>query len=1849
MHNLYPNIREKIKRLLIANRGEPAMRAIRTCKELGIESAVIYSIEDAASDWIFETNYALELDRTEISPDNLYLDIDQIVDIARRNKCDAVWPGWGFLSENAEFAQKIMEAGILWVGPPPEAMRRLGCKAEALEAARQAGFDTLDQIVISDPSEIDRIKELAFPLLLKPAQGGGGQGQRIINASSNLKQEVEDAIRQSITLFKDGSLIVQSYLEKTKHIELQMLGDKHGNICVLGTRDCSIQRRNQKIIEEGPAQLKPETLKKATDAAIALCREAGYFSAGTIETLLSDDRLYFLEVNTRLQVEHPVTEESTVIVRDGRNTKMDILAEMLSVALDRPLTFTQDMVSHEGYAIEARLYAEDPDSGFIPTPGTIYFIRFPRGDDVRVDSAIIGPSGEVHKNFDPMFAKLIVHDTDRNKAIDLLHRRLEQTVILGIKTNIDFLRRVTAHGEFRSGDYLTNFITTAAEDLKHPMLSLGLATAVSCVASYKRKQRKTFSELRSPHIHTIEDVLNVMPQGRIDYVVSIGEENIGCSVSEWNDDRFFVTSGDNYTTIDVSRINSHIFSVRDPEGKTHQAYALVGEKNVQMILDGNHYHFQIHHDDSADDKSDPNASPYSGKLVRICVKPNDPVQAGDELYVIESMKMESVVRSSYNGTVSQVSGNSGESVESGDSVVFVIPSEEEKETEQKLTHLTFPSSGDFLYKLFTADGEFVLNVHEVGEAWSRHRETIIELPLLFFTGFDVSAHTAKAAFEIISQFDIPAALQVLEQVGRVIAANWILGGDDHSDLLLDFAKYNELPDTISDFKKVLSEVLSAYGGTSIHNRKEVKKHLPRIFLSSRKVGTNHVQLLLDFVELIPSNEISDSRAADVLTVLLSSSILDLEESLRRRCLGLLSKASMEKYYCAINPPVALRHLMDYEDYLMSPLANLAPQEIGYMRFCIEDDNACPYFRSHITFPGWFEPLFSRWFEGYSARELYTGSPARSEGIRIFELRSESDDADKRLVGICFLKLEQTMEDGKLKTSSLETIAMETHRSIAQYEVLGEMYKQNHVFLVLPPELVWQWDQLGVESEAISPTIIRDIASRIAGFAKQSRVYADELLLNIERNGQVLYNILEVKHVEPSRILTRPPYPISERTPELKRKGTAFLDEKQYMRGKLLNIDRARLLFDRGEYEELHFPDVDTGTGGHPVGLNVFKGRIKGAMSLAYAGDFRIKGGALGEREGKKLASAVVLSYASGMPLIGIHDGAGADIRDSVASLGWAGAYFGSIANTGGFSSPDRFWKWFDTHLERPYFEKVLKHFHILPRKYDSSDDEWSLSTTADNFLHIHLNLGATVGMLVYGASISAMSIMADHPEIYRVLTGSVAVEKVTGEKATNYQLGGAHAHSRYSGDIDIKCNSEEEAIETARGFVDLVLNNRVKKFIRQKRISSEEALIDPAKDVRAAFLQQLDAGSFIETRRSLKGATQLLTGYASVTGSPVSVAAYFSPHGIRNPRSLKKLFMQYVGAHEFGLPLITFVYQRWYRIPYKAAPRALFLKAECDIAFSDLKVPRISIAFGPGSLNEPIHQLADISCYVPYGIETPFDMSRAEIVSHIVASDLSDCFDKIGFILPYLMKKEVFVDETAVSAPLPALPETIETPYDIRTVLPHFFDEGSFIELERYDAQPLTVGFATVGRKVVGIIADNPSINGGAQTAYSLSKFTRFNRLCERFGIPIIEFNDSAAFQPGKKQERLGIQGEGGQSLREECLGNTPRLAVTLRQNYGGRFIHANLRTLGPNRWAIACSTSRVGVMGADGAVAVLHERKLRGLSEEQKAAEMARLKAEYIAIHLDPRRAMALGYLDIIVPYEKLKDAIFRWCMENA
>jgi acetyl-CoA carboxylase biotin carboxylase subunit len=486
-------------KVLIANRGEIAVRIMRTCRELGIQTVAVYSDADERSAHVVAADHAVRVGPA--APSDSYLSISAIIDAARSTGADAVHPGYGFLSENSEFAAACAAAGLVFIGPPPDAIDRMGSKVDARRLMERAGVPVIPGEAPTDQADVAleaAVSRVGFPALIKPSEGGGGIGMQVVRRQEDARGAIQSARREAVGAFGDGTLYVERLIERPRHIEIQIFADDHDHVVSLFERECSLQRRHQKIVEESPSPaLTPEIRSEMGAAAVAAARAAGYRNAGTIEFLLeetpSGPRFYFLEMNTRLQVEHPVTEQVV---------GLDLVRAQLMVAAGQALPWKSDELRQRGHAIECRIYAEDPANGFLPQAGPLMLYREPSGPGVRVDSGVReGDSISVH--YDPLVAKLIVSAESRRTALARLARALGEFPILGITTNIPFLVRLAQHPDVGAGRIDTGFVEREIASLTGDGAS-DLPGAVAAIAAARSVASDRISSASNEAVRAID-------------------------------------------------------------------------------------------------------------------------------------------------------------------------------------------------------------------------------------------------------------------------------------------------------------------------------------------------------------------------------------------------------------------------------------------------------------------------------------------------------------------------------------------------------------------------------------------------------------------------------------------------------------------------------------------------------------------------------------------------------------------------------------------------------------------------------------------------------------------------------------------------------------------------------------------------------------------------------------------------------------------------------------------------------------------------------------------------------------------------------------------------------------------------------------------------------------------------------------------------------------------------------------------------------------------------------------------------------------------------------------------------
>ncbi|MFF6800729.1 acetyl-CoA carboxylase biotin carboxylase subunit [Streptomyces sp. NPDC012616] len=633
--------------VLVANRGEIAVRVIRTLRAMGVRSVAVFSDADADARHVREADTAVRIGPPPAAIS--YLSVERLLEAAARTGAQAVHPGYGFLAENAGFARACADAGLVFIGPPAEAIALMGDKIRAKATVREAGVPVVPGSSgsgLTDDQLVAAAHEIGVPVLLKPSAGGGGKGMRLVRDTAALAEEIAAARREARASFGDDTLLVERWIDRPRHIEIQVLADGHGNVVHLGERECSLQRRHQKIVEEAPSVLLDEATRASMgEAAVQAARSCGYRGAGTVEFIVPGDdpsAYYFMEMNTRLQVEHPVTELVT---------GLDLVEWQLRAAAGEPLSFGQQDVRLTGHAVEARICAEDPARGFLPSGGTVLRLHEPQGDGVRTDSGL-SEGAEVGSLYDPMLSKVIAYGPDRETALRKLRAALAETVTLGVQTNAGFLRRLLAHPAVVAGDLDTGLVEREAESL----VSTDVPEAVYEAAAAVRL-----------------DALRPAGDGWVD--------------------PFSVPSG--WRLGGVPRSVAFSLRVTDPVEHTPRGTHAVDGDRVSVTLDGVRHTFHRaadwigrdgdawhvrDHDPvaasltgGAHAGADSLTAPMPGTVTVVKVAVGDEVAAGQSLLVVEAMKMEHVICAPHAGTVAELDVSPGSTVAMDQVLAVVAP------------------------------------------------------------------------------------------------------------------------------------------------------------------------------------------------------------------------------------------------------------------------------------------------------------------------------------------------------------------------------------------------------------------------------------------------------------------------------------------------------------------------------------------------------------------------------------------------------------------------------------------------------------------------------------------------------------------------------------------------------------------------------------------------------------------------------------------------------------------------------------------------------------------------------------------------------------------------------------------------------------------------------------------------------------------------------------------------------------------------------------------------------------------------------------------------------------------------
>lgn len=638
-----------IQRLLVANRGEIACRILRTARRMGIHTIAVYSSADAGALHVSLADEAIWIG--DPMPADSYLNIERILDAAMSSNADALHSGYGFLAENADFAAACLTRGLIFVGPPADAIRTMGMKGTARRIMAEAGVPVLPGINAIQGDIQAAAAEIGYPLLIKPSAGGGGKGMRVVNGPDTLEDAIASARREAKSAFGNDSLMAEKYLSGPRHVEVQVFADRHGRCIHLNERDCSLQRRHQKIIEESPAPgLSPELRAAMGEAAVAAAHAIGYVGAGTVEFLLGpDDSFYFMEMNTRLQVEHPVTEAIT---------GFDLVEWQLDIAGGKPLPVTQSDVPIKGHAIEARLYAEDPLNEFLPSSGRVQILELPFDEHIRLDTGI-QQGDQVGVYYDPMLMKIIAWGEDRARAFDRLHHALTSTRVVGVRTNRDFLCHMLDYAPFRHTALSTDFLDRRLGDVfTAPSATETRAHIAAAALSLEQHGGQGSTSPWRTHRNFRLNVRHISSVS-----LALDDRRIEVTVEQRGHTTLMTFDG---RTSHCKLLRDGAFMTLTCDDVTYRMHVFHHGHRLTLVSDSRVFDFALPLEEAGEAEDEGNVqAPMSGRIAAILAHVGKQVEKGAALVIIEAMKMEHTIRAPADGTVHSIHYAEGDLVDEG--------------------------------------------------------------------------------------------------------------------------------------------------------------------------------------------------------------------------------------------------------------------------------------------------------------------------------------------------------------------------------------------------------------------------------------------------------------------------------------------------------------------------------------------------------------------------------------------------------------------------------------------------------------------------------------------------------------------------------------------------------------------------------------------------------------------------------------------------------------------------------------------------------------------------------------------------------------------------------------------------------------------------------------------------------------------------------------------------------------------------------------------------------------------------------------------------------------------------------
>ncbi|TGK62188.1 carbamoyl-phosphate synthase subunit L [Leptospira wolffii] len=1842
----------KLKKVLVANRGEIAKRFFLALREEGIRSVAVVTNPDKEQSWYESADeivYVGESDR--------YSDAKTIVAAVLLSGADAVYPGYGFLSEDYRFvesleaASSIYNKNIIFMGPKASVMRKVGNKLDARKLALENGiplFKGSGPVSGDQETILQEAEKVGYPLIIKLDSGGGGKGMVVVRNRNDLLPAVESAVRIGIQSYGNATYFFEKFVERPAHFEVQIFSST-----AVGIRKCAVQRRNQKVVEEsGETFLDDRTLLQLLSSAEKIAHISGYSGgcgAGTVEFLLDNEtgNFGFLEMNTRLQVEYPVTDQSLgidlakwqILLFDGREQEIPYDSVVRKRFSDR------------NHSIQCRIYAEDPFQNYSPSPGKIKDLELPTFNGVRCDFGF-RKGDRVLGDYDPMIGKLITTGTNREESLLRMERALSDLYVRGITTNIEQLIGLIRHELFRKGNYDNRILLdhpeltrSDSESEEEAALYCSLAECLRItendrieslrgrdLAKLLHSQESEYSdyqfELKSETVNfqtklfrlstnSYQILLNGKDYGKIG-ILSKGESG----------EEFLAEYRGRTVPVRIDRRPS-FHSIRFPDGTGKLRYS----------------RFSVH---SKDKRSDSDSagflrSPFQGTFVKICEDPNtkiawtegSPIQEGDPILIIAAMKMETVLCAPSSGTLTFLAEHgdlgklvrgvtaSGMVLGKGFAEGEILAKIESVVSDSKTSDFTEKSAlPESLWESLsilepesdakTVFPKSVQNPQELRKllrSWSlgtlREQDTATKIDSLlktfhFNNGSDSENKSWGNFYIEILKFHV--------LVRRIFS----------SDPGTKFSHYGEIHRLLTQWdtegynppkttKKLLSNAFHYYGVKSWNPLRRTKDQeeaflfLVRAYANLREgkeVFAKMLELLSVYAPPTPS---VDLALNGILFLEEREKETSLEKTVRRI---LAARGNRPQKFKGGDATISREHVFDYIRFVKNPWSLVSEEAMERLEFLFLDSfgNPLPLIPEGIS-----ESLSSKirrkleyWQEKGNIKRLF--SPAKGHYLYIMEKENENE----------YILFSVLLSDPghKISRFDLETVAKNGSCILQGAQALrkADIFR----FEVLVSETPVEFDLGSEDEEVFNYNNIMESAGSVVRFflhGLYSQFTMDFLSKDTEEIVTLSFFFKEGKLRMDVVYPGDPKFPYGNHSDPK--------DKALFQKGKWPLESWADLVFDRNSVREILVKGADgilkrnpkTGLDEeHKPGAKIYSGKIGGKSAVCFFKDSRVAGGATGDLEGRKYIAAAYYAYRKDVPLYVWNDGAGANIKEGMVSLNRAAEGFFMNSLLTSRSEVSEFRAAIESHPDA-----ILRQIcSDIEKEYGSEFRVYSSGEKPENCFVVAVGIGSSTGLDVYGSSQASLQIILNEEESYRVLTGSSVIESVTGEKFTNFEIGGARIMGQATGTADFVANDKVQLIWYLRRIQDSLLGSHISKTEPQHNSPREEWCVLDENEI----LRNSDSKTFLAIKENYSGSGSLVTGLTRFGDSPVLVMGPRTSYGFHSLPCIIKAKESLKIAEKTGSNLLLVYGNKWFRSSHLDDSDSLRPRRDFQKELQKFNGIRLHMVKNPDGLRIPELAAGGDAWLLVEGEDRKSVVSKrilenARRWATFTAPNEKSAYETVAKFFHLMEKREIGNSETN-NSPI-SLPSEISSSYDMKEeIVLKIFDPNSFLEFFPWDpGSSLITGLGRIRGKTVAVIADQPK-GGGSPDAPGTEKFRVFTEFVEKHGIPLLMLSDAPGFVPGTKQERLRIQQIGGESLDVNVLSKIPVLSLVLRQNYGGRQIHAFSGFLRPGIAYYSLADATLAVMGSNSAFDLFQGAKVSALRKEGKEEEIEILRNEF-------------------------------------